>query len=136
MAVIPEKAKKLFMEAPGVVFLTASAEGQPNGNIIGIREIIDDETVYLSDQFFNKSLANLRENQRVAVVYWVGGEAYELRGTARYVDSGEEFAARKAVADARFAEMGVPIVAKGGCFVHVDAVFDQASGPNAGAQIA
>ena len=47
----------------------------------------------------------------------------DRHGTARYVDEGDEFAEQKKWADGAFAAMGVPIQAKGGCFVHVDAVY-------------
>ena len=35
-----------------------------------------------------------------------------------------------------FAKIGLPLSAKGGCFVHVDGVYQGSSGANAGAQIA
>ena len=38
--------------------------------------------------------------------------------------------------DAKFASMGLPIKAKGGCFIHVDAVYQMAAGPTAGEQLA
>ena len=136
MAVMPAEVQDLFKKVSDVVFTTASADGQPNSCIVGMKKIINDETVYLSDQFFNKTLANVRENAKVAVVWWGEGGAYELHGTARYVNEGPEFEAQKAWVDAAFEQMGKPIKAKGGCFVHVDAVFTSAPGPMAGDKIA
>lgn len=98
--------------------------------------VIDDETLYLSDQFFNKTLDNVKRNPRVSVVFWEGHDAFQIHGTATYVNEGERFEELKAKVDAIFAEKGAPIKAKGGVFVHVDAVYSSASGPHAGEQIA
>ncbi|WP_283170188.1 pyridoxamine 5'-phosphate oxidase family protein [Curtanaerobium respiraculi] len=136
MAIMPKEVQEAFKNVKTFVFATASAQGQPNGNIIGIKRIVDDETVYVSDQFFNKSLANLKENDKVAIIITDGDAGYELYGTARYVDEGPEFEAEKKWVDEYFASKGKAVVAKGGCFVHVDAVYNQTSGPDSGAQIA
>ena len=136
MAVMPKEVQELFTNVKGVVFSTANAGGQPNSCVVGMKKVIDDETIYLSDQFFKKTLANVKENQQVSVVFWEGHNAYQIHGTARYVNDGEEFTSQKEWVDALFAQTGMPIKAKGGMYVHVDAVYNTAAGPNAGAQIA
>ena len=136
MTAMPEEAKKLFEEVSDVVFTTAREDGQPNSCIVAMKTVIDDETVYLSDQFFKKTLANFQANPKVSVLFWKGNEAYEIYGTVRYVNEGEEFEAQKAWVDAAFEKMGLPIKAKGGCFVHVDEVFTSTPGPTAGDKIA
>lgn len=136
MATMSSEVQELFKEVSDVVFTTASADGQPNSCIVGMKAVIDDETVYLSDQFFKKTLANVQENQKVAVVFWKGIEAYQLYGTVRYVNEGPEFEAQKAWVDAAFEKMGKPIKAKGGCFVKVEAVFSSSPGPTAGEKLA
>lgn len=136
MATMPAEVQDLFKEVPDVVFSTASVDGQPNSCIVGMKSIIDDETVYLSDQFFKKTLANVQANQKVAIVFWQGVKAFELHGTAIYVNEGAEFEKQKAWVDAAFEQMGKPIKAKGGCIVHVDAIFSSSPGPTAGEQIA
>ena len=135
MATIPQEVKNLFNEVGDVVFSTARSDGQPNSCIVGMKFLIDDETIYVSDQFFNKTLANVKANEKVAILFWKGHDAYELYGTARYVDEGAEFEELKARVDAIFEEKGMPIRAKGGCFVHVDEVYSSIPGPNAGARI-
>ena len=125
MAVMSEDVKKLFEEVPTIVFCTASLEGQPNGAPVGMKKVIDDETVYVSDQFFKKTLSNVQANTKVSLVFWGEGGAYQIHGTARYVNDGAAFAA-----------MGAPIVSKGGCFIHVDAVYTSQPGPTAGDRIA
>lgn len=135
MTAMPIEVQELFKEVKDVVFSTANADGQPNSCIVAMKAVIDDETVYLSDQFYKKTLANVQANPKVAIVFWKGTDAYELYGTARYVNEGPEFESQKAWVDAAFEKMGLPIKAKGGCFVHVEEVFSSAPGPNAGDRI-
>lgn len=136
MTVMPKEVQELFKEVKDVVFSTAGTDGQPNSCIVGMKAIIDDETVYLSDQFFKKTLVNVKANQKVAVVFWKGNEAYELYGTARYVNEGADFEKQKVWVDAAFEQIGLPIKAKGGCFVKVEDVFSSSPGPGAGDKIA
>ena len=136
MAIMSAQVQELFNTIDSVVFTTARADGQPNSCIVGIKCVVDDETVYVSDQFFKKTLANVQANPKVALVFWKGMEAYEIYGTARYVSEGDEFAEKKAWADGIFEQMGAPMRAKGGCFIHVDEVFTSTPGPEAGNKIA
>ena len=136
MAVMSAEVQALFKEVKDVVFTTARADGQPNSCIVAMKAVVDDETVYLSDQFFKKTLENVQANSKVAIVFWKGTEAYELYGTARYVNEGEEFTSQKEWVDAAFEKMGLPIKAKGGCYVHIDEVFSSAPGPQAGNKLA
>lgn len=136
MTIMPTDVQRVFGEVENVVFATAREDGQPNCCIVAMKTVIDDETVYLSDQFFKKTLANVQANPKVSVIFWKGHEAYELYGTARYVNEGEDFEAQRAWVDAAFEKMGLPMRAKGGCFVRVEAVFTSTPGPTAGDLIA
>ena len=136
MAIMSPEVQELFASVPNVAFSTAAPDGQPNTCVVGMKKIIDDETVYMSDQFFLKTLANMQENPKVAITFWEGNKAYQLHGTATYVNEGEQFEAQAAWVNAAFESMGLPIKTKGGAFVHVDAVFSSAPGATAGAQLA
>lgn len=136
MAKLPQEVQDLFNKVDAVVFGTATADGQPNICMVGMKKIIDDETVYLSDQFFKKTLANFTANPKVCVAFWGEEGAYEIYGTARYVNEGAEFEEQAAWVNAAFEQIGMPVTAKGGCFVTVDAVYTSAPGPMAGEQIA
>lgn len=136
MAVMPKEVQELFEKVPSLAFSTASLDGQPNTCAVGMKKVLDDETVYVSDQFFNKTLANVRANQKVALAFWGDEGAYQIYGTARYVNEGDEFAEQKKWVDAAFASMGVPVTSKGGCFIAVDAVFQMSAGPEAGSRLA
>ena len=136
MAKIPKEAQELFEKVDVVVFATARTNAQPNCCIVGMKKVINDETVYLSDQFFKKTLANIRENPKVSVIWWGAEGAYELYGTARYVDEGPEFTEQAAWVNAAFEQMGRPITAKGGVYIDVESVYSSSPGPSAGEQIA
>ncbi len=75
MAAMTQDVRELFETAENMVLCTASADGAPNGAAIDMKTVIDEETVYISDQFFRKTLANLKENQKVAVAFWTGHDA-------------------------------------------------------------
>lgn len=136
MTVMSAEVKELFEEVSDVVLMTARSDGQPNGCIVAMKAIIDDETIYLSDQFFKKTLANIQASPKVSVLFWKGTAAFELYGTARYVNEGAEFEEQKAWVDAAFESKGLPIKAKGGCFIHVEEVFSSSPGPTAGEKLA
>lgn len=136
MAKLAQEVQDIFKEVDNVVFATAREDAQPNCCIVAMKAVIDDETIYLSDQFFKKTLANVQANPKVSVIFWKGRDAYEIYGTARYVNEGEEFLAQKAWVDAAFEQAGMPMRAKGGCFIHVDEVYSSTPGPTAGDKIA
>ncbi|MDO4502735.1 MAG: pyridoxamine 5'-phosphate oxidase family protein, partial [Coriobacteriia bacterium] len=128
MAVMSAEVQELFKSVHDVVLTTASADGQPNSCVVGMKAVIDDETVYLSDQFFKKTLANIQENQKVAVLFWHDHDAYQLHGTVRYVNEGPEFEEQSVWVRAAFEKLGLPIQPKGGCFMTVEAVYQVAPG--------
>ena len=136
MATMPQEVQELFDRVKSLAFATSDANGQPNCCVVGMKKVIDAETVYVSDQFFKKTLANVHANQKVSLTFWEGHDAYQIHGTARYTNEGEDFVSQKEWVDALFAQMGMPIKAKGGIYVHVDAVYQVAAGPQAGEKIA
>lgn len=136
MAVMPKDVQDLFTSVFSVTLSTASPDGRPNAAVVAMKCVVDDETVYLSDQFFKKTFVNLQENPRVAITFFDKTSAYQIHGTARYVSEGEEFEKQAAWVNAAFEQMGKPVKAKGGIYVTVDAVYEMGAGPNAGDKIA
>ncbi|MCQ2751954.1 MAG: pyridoxamine 5'-phosphate oxidase family protein [Coriobacteriales bacterium] len=136
MAKMTQDMQDLFNMVDSLAFGTIGENGQVNINIIGMKRAIDDETVYISDQFFKKTYQNLQHSNKVALTFWEGQNAYQIYGTAEYVNEGAKFEEQKAWADGLFAAKGLPIKAKGGCFIHVDEIYSSAAGPNAGEKLA
>lgn len=60
---------------------TAAKDGTPNVVPIGAYKLLDDETMLISDQFFNKTLKNLKENSKIAFTYWGEKGGYQIKGT-------------------------------------------------------
>jgi predicted pyridoxine 5'-phosphate oxidase superfamily flavin-nucleotide-binding protein len=67
MAKMTDRMKELFQKVPTVVLATATGDGIPNAVPVGAKKIIDDETILISDQFFNKTLGNMKTNPNVSV---------------------------------------------------------------------
>jgi predicted pyridoxine 5'-phosphate oxidase superfamily flavin-nucleotide-binding protein len=72
---------------------TASKEGWPNVVPIAFVEIVDDETIWIADNYMKKTLANVQENPRVAIYIW-GPETkgcFQIKGDVEIRTSGPEF---------------------------------------------
>lgn len=66
------KNQKASLKVPRIdVFVPPRRKGGlPNIVQIGAVKFLDDETLLISDQYFSKTLANLRENPRIALAWW------------------------------------------------------------------
>ena len=138
MAKMNMKVRTLFENQRTIAMATASADGTPNAIPIGAKKVLDDETILISDQFFNKTLANLRENPRVSLSFWDAEthESYQIKGNITIETSGEIFEKTKAWIDEMARAINVPLKSKGAVVVKITKVFTNAPGPDAGAKIA
>lgn len=131
---IPQDIQKIMNEDKALAFATANKEGIPNINMIGIKKIEDDETVLLADNYFDKTLSNLKANPEAALLTKKAEEKlwYQLKGSCQYVNEGpkyEEF--RNWVKSKK-----ETLPAKGMVIFKVKQIFNTAAGPNAGKPIA
>ncbi|WP_455565218.1 pyridoxamine 5'-phosphate oxidase family protein [Methanosarcina barkeri] len=93
MVKLDEKMKTAFSKVKIFPVATASKDGIPNVVPIGFCQLVDDETIWISDNFMSKSLANLKENPNVAVYVWgpdTGG-CFQIKGKAEIISSGDKF---------------------------------------------
>ena len=60
---------------------TSSKNGAPNVVPIAAFKVRNDGTMLISDQYFNKTLANLRENPRIALSWWGEKGGFQIKGT-------------------------------------------------------
>ena len=130
---IPPDIQKIMNEDKTFTFATASKSAVPNINVIGIKQIDDDETVLLADNYFNKTLANLKENTEAAILtkntekkLW-----YQLKGTCQYVNEGPKYEKFKKWVKSKMETLP----AKGMVIFKVKQIFNTDSGPNAGKPI-
>ncbi|MFP4667746.1 MAG: pyridoxamine 5'-phosphate oxidase family protein [Desulfobacterales bacterium] len=136
MAKMTERMKELFKEVPTAVLATATPDGTPNAVPVGAKKIIDDETILISDQFFNKTLANMKSNPKVAVSFWKDREGYQLKGTVTIETSGQRYEETAKWIEERGKKAGVPLESKGAVIMNIEEIYGLAPGPGAGKKLA
>ncbi|MEZ4549419.1 MAG: pyridoxamine 5'-phosphate oxidase family protein [Desulfobacterales bacterium] len=136
MAKMTERMMEVFTKVPTAVLATATADGTPNAVPVGAKKIIDDETVLISDQFFGKTLANIKANPKVALTYWEGHEGYQIKGTVTVETSGPRFEETAKWIEEMGNKAGFPLKSKGAVILKIDEIYGVAPGPGAGKKLA
>ena len=70
-------------------FATSAKDHTPNVVPIGAFKVLDDETLLISDQFFNKTLANMKENPRAALSWWGEKGGFQIKGEVTIHTAGD-----------------------------------------------
>ncbi len=137
MAKMNTQIRTLFEKQRTVALATASADGTPNVVPIGAKKVLDDETILISDQYFGKTLANLRQNPRVALTFWdpETRESYQIKGEVSIECSGPIFEETARWIDEIARARNVPMKSKGALVVKISAIFTNAPGPEAGHRV-
>jgi predicted pyridoxine 5'-phosphate oxidase superfamily flavin-nucleotide-binding protein len=136
MAQMTERMKELFDKVPTVVLSTVSEDGTPNAVPVGAKKIIDDETILMSDQFFNKTLANMKANPRVGVTFWEGHEGYQFKGIVTIETTGQRFEDTARWIEELSSKAGFPLNSKGAVILQIEEIYGVAPGPGAGKKLA
>lgn len=136
MSHMTKRMKELFDKVPTVVLSTVSEEGIPNAVPVGAKKVIDDETILMSNQFFNKTLNNMKANPRVAVTFWEGHEGYQLKGSVTIETTGQRFEDTARWIDEKSRKSGVPRKSKGAVILRIEEIYGLAPGPGAGKKLA
>ncbi|MEN6611150.1 MAG: pyridoxamine 5'-phosphate oxidase family protein [Methanoregulaceae archaeon] len=80
------------LAAAGIVFLaTSSGDSVPNVVPIKAFRLLDDETLLISDQFFNKTLQNMKENPKAALSWWGEKGGFQIKGAVTIHTDDEVF---------------------------------------------
>lgn len=80
------------LAATKLVFLaTSSKDRTPNVVPVGAFRILDDATLLISDQYFNKTLANLKENPKASISWWGEKGGFQIKGTVTIHTNDEIF---------------------------------------------
>ena len=133
MVKLTEEIKTAFSKVKTFPVATASKDGIPNVVPMGFCRLMDDETIWIADNFMLKSLANLKENPHIAIYLWgpdTGG-CFQIKGEADVIDSGEKFEEMRSIVHA--AKPGLP--AKTLIEVKISEVFQCSPGPGAGKKL-
>jgi hypothetical protein len=73
---------KESLQATKLAFLaTASKTGIPNVVPIAAFKVRDGGTLLISDQYFNKTLLNLKQNPEIALSWWGEKGGFQIKGT-------------------------------------------------------
>jgi predicted pyridoxine 5'-phosphate oxidase superfamily flavin-nucleotide-binding protein len=136
MAKMTDRMMEMFTKVPTAILATATADGAPNAVPVGAKKIIDAETILISDQFFNKTAANLKSNPKVVVTFWEGHEGYQIKGTATIETSGARYEETAKWIEDMGAKAGFPLKSKGAVIIKIDEIFGVAPGPGAGKKLA
>jgi predicted pyridoxine 5'-phosphate oxidase superfamily flavin-nucleotide-binding protein len=136
MAKLNQRMKEIFEKQTIIVLATATKEGIPNVVPIGMKKIIDDETILISDQHFNKTLKNIKDNPRAAITMWDKTEGYQIKGTVSIETSGRRFEETARWVEESGRSMNPPLRSKGALILKVTEIYCVSPGPDAGMRIA
>lgn len=136
MAKMTERMMELFNKVPTAILATATADGTPNAVPVGAKKILDNETLLISDQFFGKTLANIKANPKFAITFWEGHEGYQVKGTVTVETSGPRFEETAKWIEEKSTQSGFPLKSKGAAILKIDEIYGVAPGPGAGKKLA
>ena len=136
MAKMNQRIKEIFEKQETIVLATATKDGIPNVVPVTAKKIIDDETILISDQFFNKTLNNMRANPRVAITIWDKLEGYQIKGTVTIETTGQRFEETAKWIEEMGKSLNLPLKSKGAVTLKVTEIYNVSPGPEAGKKIA
>ncbi len=90
---IPDKIKQFFESVPVMAFSTVDKNGIPNVVAIASKKIVNDDTIWIIDTFFNKTKRNILDTRKVAIAFWDREKkiGYQIKGIAKYYSEGRIF---------------------------------------------
>jgi len=133
MVKLTAEMKDAFAKMKIFPVATAAKDGTPNVVPIGVVELVSDDTIWITDNFMNKSMTNLRTNPKVAVYIW-GPEikgCFQIRGVTSIKTSGPEYEEMKADINRKRPELP----ARSLVIVKITEVFECKPGPAAGSKL-
>jgi predicted pyridoxine 5'-phosphate oxidase superfamily flavin-nucleotide-binding protein len=134
MVKLPPEVKDVLSKQKPIPVATASKTGVPNVCFVGRLKFVDDETLMIMDNYFNKTRANLKENPRVAVLCYDAEikKSYQIKGKVQVVSSGKIHEEGQAWMHG----INPKLPTKATVLIKVEEIFDSSSGPEAGKKIA
>lgn len=130
---MPKEVMETIEKQTEIPIATASLDGTPNVAFVGFLKVLNDETIMISDNFFKKTAANLKNNPRIAFVVYDGytKKSYQIKGSVKIDISGDYYNAMVGWVDSIMPDLPK----KAAVIVHVEEVYDSQPGPNAGEKI-
>ena len=91
MVKLTDEVKESLAGTKLVYLATSSQDRVPNVVPIAAFKIRDDGTVLISDQFFNKTLQNMKDNPKIALSWWGDKGGFQIKGTVTIHTNDETF---------------------------------------------
>ncbi len=91
MVKVTEEIKESLKGTKVAYLATAAKDGTPNVVPIAALKFLDDETLLISDQYFGKTLKNLRENSKIALTWWGDKDGFQIKADITIHTDGEIF---------------------------------------------
>jgi Predicted flavin-nucleotide-binding protein structurally related to pyridoxine 5''-phosphate oxidase len=133
MAKLTAEMKEAFAKMKIFPVATAAKDGTPNVVPIGVVELVSDDTIWITDNFMNKSLENLKANPKIALYVW-GPEikgCFQIKGNVTVKTSGKDFEEMKA----KLNKKNPALPARSLVIVKITDVFECKPGATAGAKL-
>ena len=131
MVKLTNEIKEALAATKTAYFATAAKDGTPNAVPIGAFKVLDDETMLISNQYFNKTLANMKENPKVALTFWGEKGGFQIKGTVTIHTSGQIFTDDVAWVKS----LNPTLVPKSAIVMKITGVYIIKPGPDAGKKI-
>ena len=125
--------KEIVEKSKGFAVATATKEGDPNVVPIAFGKVLSEDEILLMDIFMQKTEANIKANNRVAISVWDmdAMKRYQFKGSARIETSGSVFDGGVKMVKSMMPELSP----KAAVIVKVDSVYVTSPGPDAGKKV-
>ncbi|MCU0630730.1 MAG: pyridoxamine 5'-phosphate oxidase family protein [Methanoregulaceae archaeon] len=133
MVALNAEIKETFGKVKLFPVATSSKAGIPNVVPIAFVVHIDDETLWMADNFMNKTLANVKENPHVAIYLYDtdSKKCFQIKGTVIVKTSGPDYEKMKKMVH----EKKPGLAAKSLLVMKITEAFNCAPGPDAGKKV-
>ena len=133
MVALTAEMKELFSKVKLFPVATASRKGVPNVAPIAFVILTGDDTIWMADNFMNKTLANVKENPHAAIYIYDSDmkKCCQIKGSVEVRTSGSDYEKMKKMVHDK--KPGLP--AKSLLIMKVTEIFECMPGPAAGKKI-
>lgn len=133
MVKMPPDVQETINKQKPIPVATADSDGKPNVVFITFLKVVDDETIYIADNFLNKTRANLDENPRVSIVTYdsENKKSFQVKGRVEIMTDGPVY--EEVVAWVHAKSKAMPV--KSAVVIRVEEVYNAMHGPDAGRRI-
>jgi predicted pyridoxine 5'-phosphate oxidase superfamily flavin-nucleotide-binding protein len=134
MVKMPPDVRQTLEKQKPLPIATASSDGTPNVVFVGLFKVLDDETVMIVDNFFNKTATNLAENPKISLLCYSPEtkKSFQIKGSVTSCKEGQTYDEMKSWVKG----VNDKLPAKSCAIVQVSEIYNAMWGPGAGEKIA